>query len=729
MEIKTRSYEELIEILNKNEKKYDIDLIKSAYNCAKVAHKDQVRRSGEPYIIHPVSVAYILVEMGMDTPSVVSGLLHDVVEDTDMTFDDVKKAYGVEVAKLTEGLTKIAKIEFSSREELQAENIRKMLMAMAEDIRVIIVKFADRMHNLSTLEYMAPQKQRDKALECLEVYAPIAHRLGMRAVKEYMEDVSLRYLDPIAYDEIVENLKQKGEQREKFISDTKFNMLQRFDNVLSKAHIDGRVKSVNGIYRKMFVQGKSFDEIYDIFALRVIVDTITDCYNVLGIIHDMFKPLPNRFKDYISTPKPNMYQSLHTTVIEKGGIPFEVQIRTWDMHRTAEMGIAAHWKYKLGISNSANNDDSLEKRLLWIRQMLDNQADSADITELISSIKTDLVPEEVFVFTPKGDVISLPMGSNVIDFAYAIHSAVGNRMIGAKVDKRIVPLDYKVKTGEIIEVLTTKEATRGPNRDWLTIVRTSEARNKIRTWFKKEKREENILEGKTDFEKECKRNNIIISDELLKFIIDSIGKKYSCSSLDDIYAAIGYGGIQLWKVLPRIKEESLKINKPETPIKIVPQTEQTSKKAVGGVLVDGMDGCLIKFSRCCNPLPGDHIIGFITRGFGVSIHKQNCTNVPRDILNSPEPDRWVSAHWAGIVKESFKSTLHIHATDRTGLLADVTIQLSNMHLFIHNLNSREIRNTGNALISATITINSLDHLQSVIDKLSKIKGVISIERN
>ena len=482
----------------------------------------------------------------------------------------------------------------------------------------------------------------------------------------------------------------------------------------------------------MFMQGKDFEEIYDIFALRVIVDSITDCYNVLGIIHDMFKPIPNRFKDYISTPKPNMYQSLHTTVLGKGGIPFEVQIRTWEMHQTAEYGIAAHWKYKLGI-NDGGKDDSLEARLVWIRQMLENQASSSeDATELVRSIKTDLVPEEVFVFSPKGDVYNLPMGSTVIDFAYAIHSGVGNRMVGAKVDKRIVPLDYKVKTGEIIEIMTTKDATHGPNRDWLTLVRTSEARNKIRSWFKKEKREENILEGKLELEKEFKRNYIRMSPELMKFMLESIGRRHSCHNEDDFFAAIGYGGIQLWKILPRIKEEYLRLNKGAvevTTFTAPPEAPPAPKKAVGGVLIEGVDNCLIKFSRCCNPLPGDDIVGFITRGFGVSIHKRDCTNVPADLKNCPEPERWVGAHWAGEVKEEFKSTLNIVATDRAGLLADVTQQLSAMRLFIHSLNAHGIKNSTNSVISATITINGLDHLQTVIERLSKIKGVISIDRS
>lgn len=727
-----KTFEDLMELVQSSGRQYDTALIEKAYHVAEEAHRGQMRSSGEPYIIHPLAVACRLVEFGMDTPSVVAGILHDIIEDTHYTYEDISKLFTPEIASLTDGVTKLKKIPFSSREEQQAENFRKMLMAMAEDIRVIIIKFADRMHNLSTLEYVSPQKQRDKALECLEVYAPIAHRLGMRRVKEYMEDISLKYLDPVAYCEIEENLGERSSKRNQFIENTKQLILGRLESFIPGVYIEGRVKSINGIYRKMFVQGKAFDEIYDVFALRVIVNTIVDCYNVLGIVHDMFTPLPNRFKDYISTPKQNMYQSLHTTVISKEGIPFEVQIRTWEMHQTAEYGIAAHWKYKLGMDSTGDKPDFLENRLRWIRNMLENQAESEDVTDLVRSIKSDLSPEEVFVFTPKGDVINLPMGSTVIDFAYAIHSAVGNRMVGAKVDQKIVPLDYKVKTGEIIEILTTKEVGRGPNRDWLTLVRTSEARNKIRTWFKKERREENIVEGRTELEREFKRSGIQMSDELMQYMLESAGRRHSCNTEEDFFAAIGYGGIQLWKILPRVKEEFLRIQKPaaETQVDITQQAPQvTSKRAAGGVLVDGMDNCLIKFSRCCNPLPGDDIIGFITRGFGVSIHKRGCTNVPRDLREAPEPERWVGAHWEGEVKEEFKSTLHIVATDRSGLLMDVTQQFFSMHIFIHTLNSREVKNTDNAIISATITINGLSHLQSVIDRLMRIEGVLSIDRS
>ena len=731
--VQISTYEELKKIIAESGKEYDREQIEAAYRLAEEKHREQKRSSGEPYIIHPLSVAAILVGLGMDSQSVMTGLLHDVVEDTDCTLEDIQKQFGKEVALLIDGVTKLGKIPYSSREEQQAENLRKMLMAMAEDIRVIIIKFADRMHNLSTLEYMSPQKQRDKAVECLEVYAPIAHRLGIRTVKEYMEDVSLKYLDPLAYREIEDDLASRSNSSKQFIEDTKALIRSRVEVSIPDVYIEGRVKSVYGIYRKMFIQGKAFDEIYDVFAVRVIVDTIEDCYNVLGIIHDMFQPLPNRFKDYISMPKPNMYQSLHTTVITKAGVPFEVQIRTWEMHHTAEYGIAAHWKYKLGMSAKDSDNAALDDRLAWIRQMLENQAESEDVTDLVHSIKSDLIPEEVFVFTPRGDVINLPLGSTVIDFAYAIHSAVGNRMIGAKVDKRIVPLDYKVKTGEIIEILTTKEAGKGPNRDWLTLVRTSEARNKIRAWFKKEKRDENIVEGKAELEREFKRSNIQLTRELMDYMIESVGKRHNCATEDDFYAAIGYGGIQLWKVLPRIKEEAQRLQKsasPDQPQELPPPTTPEPKgRVASGVLVDGMDNCLIKFSRCCNPLPGDEIIGFITRGFGVSIHKRSCSNVPRDLTQCPEPERWVNAHWAGDVKDDFKSTLHILAVDRGGLLADVTQQLSNMKIFIHALNSRQERGSGNAIISATISINGLPQLQNIIERLGKIPGVISIDRS
>ena len=717
------SYEELKALLLASDRDFDMEKIDKAYQFALESHGDQKRRSGVPYILHPVSVAYILVELGMDTESIVASLLHDVVEDTPVGLEEIKKLFGIEVANLTDGVTKLGRIPYSSREEQQAENRRKMLIAMADDIRVIIIKLADRLHNMRTIEFMPDQKRRDKALETMEVYAPIAHRLGIRALKEEMEDISLRYLDPIGYHEIESALAMKSGEREEFINKIKKQIYDRVSSVIPNVHLEGRVKSINGIYRKVFVQGKSMEEIYDIYAVRVIVDSLNDCYNVLGMIHDMYRPIPNRFKDYISTPKPNLYQSLHTTVLGKEGVPFEVQIRTWEMHHTAEYGIAAHWKYKLGLTKS----DSFEQRLMWVRQMLENQQDTVDSTELVRTIKTDLAPEEVFVFTPKGDVISLPIGSTVIDFVYAIHSAVGNRMIGAKVDGRIVPIDYKVKTGEIIDVLTTKEESHGPSRDWLKIVKTSEARNKIRQWFKKEKREENIIEGKAEIEREFRRNGIELPEPEMKAFLEEIATHQHCQTVEDLYAALGYGGIQLWRLMPRIRDNYNKIKKPVEESQEV-RYQKAPSKATGGVIIDGIDNCLIKFSKCCNPLPGDDIIGFITRGYGVSIHKRSCTNVPKDISKAAEPERWVNARWAGDIQDEFESTLEILASDRTGLLADLTNQLSSMHIFIHALNSRELKDN-NAIIYATITVNGLEHLKSVISRLSNISGIISIGRS
>lgn len=724
-----KGYDELIKMIDDSGKDFDKEMIDRAYKLALSAHGEQKRKSGLPYILHPVSVACILVELGMDSESITAALLHDVVEDTDVELETIRKQFGPDIANLIDGVTKLGKIPFSSREEQQAENIRKMLIAMADDIRVIIIKLADRLHNMRTIECMPEQKRRDKALENMEVYAPIAHRLGIRAVKEEMEDLSLRYLDPIAYKEIEDTMNLRKADRQEFIEKTKRHIMKRVSQYIPNVYLEGRVKSVNGIYRKVFIQGKSIEEIYDIYAVRVIVDTVNDCYNVLGIIHDMYNPLPNRFKDYISTPKPNFYQSLHTTVIGGEGIPFEVQIRTWEMHHTAEYGIAAHWKYKLG---GAVKKDSVEKRLTWIRKMIENQKDSDDATDLVRNIKYDLGSEEVFVFTPKGDVISLPQGSTVIDFAYAIHSEVGNRMIGAKVDKRIVPIYYKIKTGEIVEIMTTKEVVRGPSRDWLKIVKTSEAKNKIRQWFKKEKREENIMEGKSELERELKRNNIDLPEDQMKEFLQNIAKRQRCNTIEDLYASIGYGGTQVWRIMPRIKDEYLKIYKPESNgeiTNIIESKEKKDKKNISsGVEIDGIDNCLIKFSRCCNPLPGDDIIGFITRGYGVSIHKRTCSNVPKNIVDSMEPERWVRARWLGNIKEEFKSTLEIVASDRTGLLADVTLQLSAMHIFIHSLNSRPMNND-QAVVYATITINGIDHLESVISRLSKIKGIISIKRS
>ena len=575
---------------------------------------------------------------------------------------------------------------------------------------------------MRTLDYRTPEKQRVKSLETMEIYAPLAHRLGIRSVKEELEDLSLKHLDPVAYHEIEQQLALRKEDREAFLS----NIIKRIEARLEEEHvtaqIDGRVKSIYGIYRKMYIQGRSFDEIYDIYAVRIIVDTVLECYNILGIIHDMLRPIPNRFKDYISTPKQNMYQSLHTTVLDKEGVPFEVQIRTWDMHYTAEYGVAAHWKYKIGMEGK----DALDERLAWIRQLLESQQESEDVEDIVKSIKTDIAPEEVFVFTPRGDVIRLPQGSTVIDFAYAIHTEVGNKMIGAKVDGRMVSLDYKVKTGMIVEIITSTTQSNGPSRDWLKIVKTSEARNKIRSWFKKEKREENIAEGKLALEKEMRRNLIAPpAEEREKFIAD-IAARQKYNTVDDFYASIGYGGVSLEKIIPRIKDDFIRLYRKPGAQTLVP-TKKVSQKASNGVIVEGLEGCLIKFARCCNPLPGDEIVGFITRGFGVSIHKCDCANVVNAKRRGEDPERWVKATWASRVKETFKSTLDILASDRIGILADVSVQLGNMRIPVHSVMAKELK-TGQTSIQVSIGINDLNQLQTIINNLSRIQGVVSVKR-
>lgn len=721
-----QDFNDLVELINDSDNDFDLLLIQKAYLLARAAHKEQRRVSGVPYILHPTSVACILVQIGMDTESIVAALLHDVVEDTDVELDEIKKKFGETVAEIVDGVTKLSKITYSNREERQAENLRKMLIAMSNDIRVIIVKLADRLHNLRTIDVMKPQKQRDKALEVMEVFAPIAHRLGMKAMKEQLEDISIRILDPIGYEEIENDLQLKKEERDKFIEKIKHEITERTGNTVKHIYVTGRVKSINSIYRKTFMKGKTMDEIYDVFAVRVIVDSVLDCYNVLGVVHDIYQPLPNRFKDYISTPKKNMYQSLHTTVIGKDGLPFEVQIRTWEMHYSAEYGIAAHWKYKLGLAPGKSDKKAMQEQIESLRKTIENQLQSEDATDIIKNIKNDLSQDEVFVFTPKGDLMNLPNGSTVIDLAYAIHTEVGNRMIGAKVDRRIVPIDYKLKNGEIVEIITQKEGT-GPKRDWLNIVKTSEARTKIRQWFKREKRDENIIEGKSMLESELRKSGLYFNDSDVEDIFPKIYAKQHCNTLDDFYASIGYGGIQIWKIMPRIKEEYQKKYEKKVEEFVPPKEIPKPRKASSGVRIEGMDDCLIKFSKCCNPLPGDDIIGFITRGYGVSIHKKECTNVPKDIQNSAEPERWVKVSWIDNVTDSFRSTLEIVATDRTGLLADVTIQLSQLHIFIRNLSSRSTKN-GNAVVVATIDTNGIDHLKGVMTHLGNINGIISVTR-
>ncbi|MCD7723180.1 MAG: bifunctional (p)ppGpp synthetase/guanosine-3',5'-bis(diphosphate) 3'-pyrophosphohydrolase [Clostridiales bacterium] len=708
----------------KQNKQYDSEKIKKAYDVAKAAHKDQKRRSGEPYIMHPVAVAKILFLLGMDSDCIAAALLHDVVEDTEYDLKFIRKNFGADVELLVDGVTKLGQIPLSTREEVQAENIRKMFIAMNKDVRVIIIKLADRLHNMRTLKYMPAYKQREKSLETLEFYAPIAHRLGIRAFKEELENTAIFYLDPIAYKEISNSLSMKREEGEVFLGDITKRIDDRLKGKFQNYSITSRVKSVHGIFRKVYIKGKSFEEIYDIYAVRIIVDSMTDCYNVLGIVHDMFKPIPGRFKDYISTPKPNMYQSLHTTVLSETGVPFEIQIRTWEMHRTAEFGIAAHWKYKLGSAGRQKMDNGLQ----WIHQILET-GESADTAEdLIANIKGDLSVEEVYVFTPNGDVKSLPTGSTVIDFAYSIHSEIGNKMTGAKVDGRIVPLDYEVNTGEIVEILTSNQQGKGPSRDWLKIVKTGQARSKIRNWFKRERRDENIVDGKAEVERELKRNLINLSGAKYDEFIKKIAEKRHFDSTDDFYAAVGYGGILVSRLMPGIKEEYNRNWREKEPEQEFPTVQHTvSKASENGVRVEGIDNCLIKMAKCCSPLPGEEIVGFITRGHGLSIHRRDCTNVPRDLKNCAEPDRWIAASWDENVKIEMQSVLDIYAIDRDGVVLDITQMLKAAHVKIHSINARPIGDN-NCLTTLTFAVASKEHLDSIIKSIMKITGVYHIER-
>ena len=720
-----QDFSELLGILSKSGNSYDMDKIQAAYDFAEKSHGDQRRVSGIPYILHPTSVACIVAELGMDTDSICGALLHDVVEDTPVMLDEIRKRFGNDVAKLIDGVTKISKIPYSTREQQQAESIRKMLIAMADDIRVIIIKLADRLHNMRTMDCMPEQKRRDKSVENMQVYAPIAHRLGIKTVKEELEDRSLQYLDPIGYKEIEDALILNEEGREHFIESIKTQIIEKTKDTIPNVYISGRVKSINSIYKKTIMRNQSINDIFDVFAVRVIVDNVSDCYNVLGVVHDVFKPIPNRFKDYISMPKPNMYQSLHTTVLDNKAIPFEVQIRTWEMHYTAEYGIAAHWKYKLGMSGDAKGSERVSQNIERVKSMILDQLEAEDATDIARNIRNDFGENEVYIFTPKGDVINLPRGSTPIDMAYLIHTQVGHRMVGAKVNGKIVPIDHELKTGEICEIITQKE--EHPNRAWVDICKTASAKSKIRQWFKHEKRDENIIEGKQTVEREFKRQGINLTEDEYPEFFKNVTIKKQYNTLDDFYAAVGYGGIQLWKIMPRLKEEYQKTYAKDIENITVPQVPVKRKKASSGVIIEGNDDVLIKFSNCCNPLPGDEIIGYITRGYGVSIHKRNCTNVPKDLNDSEEPERWVTAHWEQSAGEAFRSTLQILASDRTGLLADVTIQLSNMHIFIHTLNSRELKD-GKAIVTVTIDIAGKDHLRGVISKLSDINGIDEIKR-
>ena len=720
-----KDYLDLIKALDDQGGVYDKELISRAFDYCVKMHQGQKRWTNEEYYIHPVSVAKIIISLGMDTGAISAALLHDVVEDTKASIEDIKSLFGDEVALLVDGLTKISKISINSKEQEQAESLRKMLIAMGKDIRVIIIKLADRLHNMRTLDAIPENKQREKSLETLEIYAPIAHRLGIRSLKEELEDLAIKHLDPVAYSEIEESLIIRKAQRESILNDIKERIEIRLKEQMPgvKMQFQGRVKSIYGIYRKMYLQNRSFDEIYDIYAIRIITDNLTDCYNILGIMHDMFRPIPNRFKDYISTPKPNMYQSLHTTVISREGVPFEIQIRTAEMHHTAEYGIAAHWKYKEGISE---NDKSLEQRLAWIRQILESSEVSGDTSELVRSIKVDLSQEDVFAVTPKGDVINLPVGSTVVDFAFAIHSAVGVKMVGAKADGKIVPINHEIKTGEVIEILTTNQAGHGPSRDWMNIAVTNSAKTKIRSWFKKEKREENIETGRAELEKELRRNGITFTDKEFSEMTADLARRMHYSEPDEFFSAIGYGGLLISKILPRIRDD---YNKRQNAAKVPELSDMapTQSSSTEGVVVDGIDNCLIKLSRCCSPLPGDDIVGFITRGHGVSIHKRDCNNVPKDLSKAPEPERWIAAHWVSGRREHFTSTIRIHSVDRDGLLTDIMSVAYNMRLAVHSMNAHKVSG-GNCVISITINTESVEHLGSIIAQIEKIRGVFGVER-
>lgn len=720
-----KTFEQLVEKIRASEKPYDLEKITQAYKVAEKAHEGQLRTSGDPYITHPLAVASILLDYCMDTDTICAALLHDTVEDTDVTLDELRKKFGEDVALMVDGVTKIGLVPLVSKEEQQAENIRKILMAMSKDIRVIIIKLADRLHNMRTLAARPPEKQRKTSLETMNFYAPIAHRLGMSDVKEEMEDIAIHYLDPYGCKEVEEQIALHKEERDAFIDSIKKRIRERISDIKPEPIIEGRVKSIYSIYKKVYVKNKRFDEIYDIYAVRVIVQSVIECYNVLGVIHDMFRPIPYRFKDYIATPKPNRYQSLHTTVIGREGIPFEVQIRTVEMHNTAQYGVAAHWKYKAGISGNVSG----EKRFDWIRQLLERQQEADDVEAIADAIKTDLSPDEVFVFTPKGDVVALPTGATVLDFAYHIHTQVGNKMTGAKVGGRMVSFDYVVHTGEIVEILTSGSPNYGPNRNWIEIAKTTEAKSKIRSWFKKECREENIERGREELEREFKRNNIAITPELLQ----TSASRQRLDSVDDLYAAIGYGGVSMAKIVQRIKEDQLRNHKEqqaiqaaaENPMESISENNRRSRKK--GIIIEGMENCLVKFAQCCNPLPGDPIIGFVTRGFGVSIHKQDCVNVVNNRDDPENKDRWLKATWAGVEDSTYRATIDVIAEDRITIFADITTAIAANHIPLQEMNGHHLKN-GNLNLVVTVEIAGVEQLSNVMGRIQKIPGVISVER-
>ena len=709
-------------VIKENAPSADLSRIRAAFDFARSAHENQRRKDGTPYVGHPLAAAEIIAEMGLDEEAIIAALLHDVIEDTGVTHEEIVKKFGNTVADIVEGVTKLSRVTYTSKEEEQMENLRKMLLAMAKDIRVILIKMADRLHNMRTMEYQKPEKQAEKALETMEIYAPLAHRLGMQKIKWELEDLSIYYLDPIGYAEIQDGLKRVMSSNDTFINNIQNKISERLHENGITCDVYGRVKHIYSIYRKMYSQNKTLSEVLDLYAFRVIVSDIADCYNVLGYIHEMFRPIPGHFKDYIGTPKPNMYQSLHTTVIGSEGIPFEVQIRTWEMHHTAEYGIAAHWKYKEGISGKAD-----EEKFAWVRRLLESQQDS-DAQDFFQELKIDMFSDEVFVFTPRGDVINLPAGATPIDFAYNIHSAVGNRMTGAIVNGRIVPYSHELQNGDIIEVLTSN-ASKGPSRDWLNIVKSPEARNKIRQWFKKEKREENIAAGKLSFESELKRVLLQMSDITREDVLPRLLKKLSFPSLDELFAAIGYGGMSAQKAVNRIRDELRTMDRAKKKDDQDFQfgTKQEKKlKPIHGILVEGIDNVLIKFARCCTPVPGDESIGFITRGFGVSVHRKDCKNYLKAMESPEEAGRWVRVAWANTDDDIYSTSLFITARERSGIVMDVATILNALKIKMTSLTAKDMGEVTTVAIS--IEVKNRDELNSAIGRLNAVSGVLDISR-
>ncbi len=702
--------------------------IRRAYRFAAQAHQDQLRRSGEPYIMHPVAVACIIDQMGLDAESVMAGLLHDTVEDTPVTREDIAREFGAPVAMLVDGVTKLTKMEhtsYSTKEEQQMEDLRKMFIAMAKDIRVIMIKLADRLHNMRTIQYQKVQKQRDISVETMEIYAPLAHRLGMQGVKWELEDRSLKILDPVGYKEISDFLEDKSHGFAAFLEETKKRIQEKLEQAGIACQVKARLKSVYSIYRKLYGQNLSFAELYDICATRVIVKELTDCYNVLGLIHDLYKPVPGRFKDYISTPKPNGYQSLHTVVIGSEGIPFEVQIRTEEMDHRAEYGIAAHWKYKDGLKGSQK-----EEAFAWVRQLIETQQDT-DASDFIKNIKTDLFADEVYVFTPRGDVINLPQGATPIDFAYAIHSAVGNRMTGAKVNGRIVPIDYQLKSGEIVDVITSKTAA-GPKRDWMQIVKTNGARTKIKQWFKKERRDENIEQGKAALDRELRANllyDAFQQPELQSLIL----KRLEMPDLTELYASLGYGGIAMSRVIAKVRDElqrqrAAEQKEAKLEAKLAAQTVRAQRSVADtGVIVEGLDNCLVKFAKCCSPLPGDPIIGFVTRGYGVSVHRQDCANVRAALQNKPDDGRWIRTEWAMNERHQYSAGIRVTTKSRVGAITDVLTVLTNMKINVSEMNAKEM-DDGQCDLFLTITVSDAEQMELVLSRILRANGVIQARR-